>query len=62
MFLHLPVWARGASFNPRVLHGHLLLHKQARRARLWVEAEDEAHKQGHKGYKGVSKPLYHRMS
>ena len=44
MFLHLPVWARGASFNPRVLYGHLLLHRQARRARLWAEVEDEAHK------------------
>ena len=46
MFLHLPVWTKGASFSPRVLHGHFLLHRQARGARLWAKAEDEAHRQG----------------
>ena len=62
MFLHLLVWARGASFSPRVLHGHLLLHRQARGARLWAEAEDEANRQGHQGYMGLSTSLYHRLS
>ena len=41
IFLHTLVWVRGASFSPRVLHRHILLHRQARGARLWVEAEDE---------------------
>ena len=62
MFLNLPVWARGASFSPKVLHGHLLLHRQARGARLWAKAKDEAHRQGHQGYMGVSTLLYHRLS
>ena len=42
------------SFN-----GHLPLHRQAR---LWVEAEDKAHRQGRQGFRGVSKPSHHRLS
>ena len=49
IFLHTLVWDRGASFGPRVLHGHLPLHRQAKEARLWAEAEDEAHRQGRWG-------------
>ena len=44
LFLHSPVQARGASISFRELHEHLLLHRQARGARLWVEAEDGAHR------------------
>ena len=44
------------------LHGHLLLHRQAREARLWAEAEDEAHIQGRQGFRGVSTPSHHRLS
>ena len=62
MFLHTPVQARGASFSLKELHGHLPLHKQAREARLWVEAEDEAHRQGRQGFRGVSTPSHHRLS
>ena len=31
MFLHLPVWARGARFSPRELHRHLPLHSRPER-------------------------------
>ena len=62
MFLHTLVWVRGASFSHRVLHGHLLLHKQVRGARLWAKAEDEAHRQGRQGFRGVSTPSHHRLS
>ena len=40
IFLHSPVQAKGASISFRELHGHLPLHRQAREARLWAEAED----------------------
>ena len=52
IFLHTLVWVRGASFGPRVLQGHLPLHRQAREARLWAKAEDEAHRQGRQGFRG----------
>ena len=29
---------------------------------MWVEAEDEAHRQGHLGFRGVSTPSHHRLS
>ena len=48
-FLHSTVQARGASLSFRELHGHLTFHRQAREARVWVEAEDETHRQGHQG-------------
>ena len=35
---------------------------QAREARVWVEAGDEAHRQGHQGFKGVSMPSHRRLS
>ena len=49
MFLHKIVQAIGASISFRELHGHFPLHKQAREARLWVEVEDETHRQGRQG-------------
>ena len=33
-----------------------------REARVWVEAEDEAHRQGHQGFRGVSTPSHCRLS
>ena len=54
IFLHSPVQARGASIKFREPHGCLPLHRQAREARLWAEAEDEAHRQGRQGFRGVS--------
>ena len=51
-----------ASLSFRELHKHLTFHRQAREARVWVEAEDEVHRQGHQGFKGMSKPSYRRMS
>ena len=45
-FLYSPVQARGASLSFRELHGHLPFHRQDREARVWVEAEDEAHRKG----------------
>ena len=60
LFLLTPVRARGTSISPKVLHMHLLLHKQAREARVWVEVEDRAHKPRLKGPRGVSTPLHHK--
>ena len=62
LFLHTLVLVRGISTNPRVLHRHLPLHRQVRGARVWVEAEDRAHKLGHQGPRGLSTPSYHRLS
>ena len=62
MFLHSAVQAREASLNFRELHEHLIFHKQAREARVWVEAEDEAHRHGHQGSRGVSTPSHRRLS
>ena len=62
MFLHSAVQAREASLSFRELHGHLTFHRQAREARVWVEAADEARRQGHQGFKGVSTPSHRRLS
>ena len=62
IFLHSPVQARGASISFRELHGHLPLHRQTREAKLWAEVEDEAHRQGHQGFRGVSTPSHHQLS
>ena len=62
MFLHTLVQAKGASFSLRELHGHLPLHTQDREAKLGVEAENEAHRQGHQGFRGMSTPAHHRLS
>ena len=42
----------------------MFLHNtvQARGARVWVEAEDEAQRQGHQGSRGVSAPSHCRPS
>ena len=36
--------------------------QQARESRLGAEVEDEAHRQGHQGFRGVSTPLYRWLS
>ena len=59
---YIPPQARGASISFRELHGDLPLHRQAREARLWAEVEDEAHRQGRQGFRGVSTPSHHRLS
>ena len=41
---------------------HLTFHRQAREARVWVEAEDEAHRQGHQGSRGVSTLSHRKLS
>ena len=61
MFLHSAVQAREASLSFRELHGHLTFHRQAREARVWVEVEDEAYRQGHQGSRGVSTPSRCRL-
>ena len=38
------VWVRGASISLRELHEHLPLHRQAREAKSWAEAEDKAYR------------------
>ena len=62
MFLHSTVQAREASLSFKELHGHLPFHRQAREARVWVEADDEAHRQGRQEFRGVSKPSHRRLS
>ena len=62
MFLHNVVQAREASLSFRELHGHLTFNRQAREARVWVEAEDEAHRHGRQDFKGVSTPSHRRLS
>ena len=62
IFLHSPVQVKGASISFRELHGHLPLHRQAREARLYAEVEDEAHRQGRQGFRGVSMLSHHRLS
>ena len=62
MFLHSTVQAREASFSFRELHGHLTFHRQAREAKVWVEAEDEAHRQGHQGFRDMSTSSHRRVS
>ena len=57
-----PSTGQRANISFRELHGHLLLHRQARGARLWVEAEDKAHRQGRQGFRGGSTPSHHRLS
>ena len=54
--------AKGTGISLRVLAKRLLLHIQAREARVWVEPGDRASKPGLRGPKGVSMPLHHRMS
>ena len=46
--------------SPRVLHMCLLLHKQAREARVWVG--DRAHEQRLQGPRDVSMLLHYRLS
>ena len=55
------VWPRGTSINLRVLHKHLLLHRQARETKAWVEVEDKAYRPGLQRPRGVSTPLHHRL-
>ena len=54
--------ARGTSISLRVLHKHLRQYRQVRGARLWVEVRDRAHRLGLRGPRGVSTPLYHKLS
>ena len=44
LFLPTPSWARGIGINPRVLHKHLLLRRQARWVGAWVKVEGKAHR------------------
>ena len=62
LFLLTLVWVRGTSFSHRVLRKHLWQYRWAREARVWVEVRYKAHKPGLRGPRGVSTPLYHRLS
>ena len=59
---HYPNMGQGTNISPRVLHKHLLLRRQAKGARAWVEVEDRAHRPGLRGPRGVSTPLHLRLS
>ena len=48
LFLPTPPWANGASISSKALHRPLLLHDQARWARVWVGVEVEAEARAHK--------------
>ena len=52
LFLLTPVWVKGISFSHRVLRKHLRQHKQAKRARVWVEVRDKAHRPRLRGPRG----------
>ena len=56
------VWVGGNSISRRVLRKHLLQHRQAREARVWVEVGDKAHRSRLRRPRGVSTLLYHRLS
>ena len=58
LFFSTPPWARGANISPKVLHMLLLLHDQARWARVWVEVEANAHKLRLQGLRGMSTPSH----
>ena len=62
LFLPTPLWAREDSTGPRVLHKHLLLHRQAGWARAWIEVEDRAHRPGLQGPRGVSTPSHLKLT
>ena len=62
LFLLIPVWAKGTGISLRVLHKHLLCHRQAKEARAWVEVEGRAHKPRLQGPRGVSTLLHLRLS
>ena len=62
MFLHSAVQAREANLTFRELRGHLTFHRQTLEARVWVEVEDEAHRQGHQGFRGLSMPSHRKLS
>ena len=62
LFLLSLVWVRGNSISRRVLHKHLLQHRQAREARVWVDVGDKAHKPRLRRPRGVSTLLYHSLS
>ena len=51
-FLHSTVQDREANLGFRELQGHITFHRQAREARVWVEADDEAHRQRHQRSRG----------
>ena len=57
-----PVWAKGNSISPKVMHKHLLLHRRAREARVWIEVEGRAHRPRLQGPRGVFTPAHHRLS
>ena len=62
LFLLTPAQAKGNHINPKVRHRHRLSHIQVREAKARVEVRYRAHKPGLWGSKGVSMPLYHRLS
>ena len=62
LFLLTPVRVRGTSISPKVLHNHLLFHKQAKEAKLWVKAGDKASRPGLRGPRGLFTTLHHRLS
>ena len=62
LFLLTPMQARGTNISLKVLHKHLLHHRHAREAKVWVEVGDRAHRFGLQRHKGVSTLLQNRLS
>ena len=62
LFLLNPMRARWTSINLRVLHGRLLLHKQAKEARVWVKVKEKAHRPRLQEPRGVPMPSHFKLS
>ena len=62
LFLHTLVWVKGTSLSRRVVYKDFRQHRQVRGVGLWVEVRNRAHKPGIRGPRGVSTPLYHKLS
>ena len=53
----VPTMGQEKRYQAPMLHKHHRFHRQARKAKLWVEVEDRAHNSGFRGLRGVSTPL-----
>ena len=62
LFLHTLVRVQGTSTSLKVLHRRLPLHRQAREARVWAEAEERAYRPRHQKFRGVSTPSHHWLT
>ena len=62
MFHLTLAWTRGTSISLRVWNRHLLLHRQAREARVWVKVEARSSKSILQGPKDMSTMWHYRLT